>query len=177
MQQGSDRGIPAKRAGDTFETFRLELNASMKPALEACERVASGEDWCALLVGGYGTGKTHLSIAAMNASGLSSRFWKVPDYLEFVKHMAFDRGLALEDVLNPYRTGNFLLVLDDLGVENPTDWAHEQLYRVLDSRSDSRLPTIITSNVPPGRLDPRIMSRYANGLVVCKGKDMRRGKS
>lgn len=167
-------GVPSSRASDTFETFEIKRNPTMKPALEACKRVASGDNWCALMVGGYGTGKTHLAIAAMNEYELSSRFWKVPDYLEFVKHMAFDRNFPLDDVIGPYRTGRFLLVLDDLGVENHTDWASEQLYRVLDSRYDNRLPTIVTSNVPPARLDPRIMSRYAEGLIVCKGRDVRR---
>ncbi len=69
---------------------------------------------------------------------------------------------------------NRLVVLDDLGTEKMTEWASEQLYRVLDGRYDRGLPTIITSNVQSDSLDPRILSRYAEGLVVCNGKDVRR---
>jgi hypothetical protein len=33
-----------------------------------------------MLIGGYGTGKSHLAIAAMQQYGLrQARFWKVPD--------------------------------------------------------------------------------------------------
>jgi DNA replication protein DnaC len=66
------------------------------------------------------------------------------------------------------------VVFDDLGAENQTDWAAEQLYRVLDARYDAHLPTIITSNAAQSRLDGRLLSRYAEGLVVCRGEDVRR---
>ena len=170
-------GVPVGRIMDTFESFDLKLNPGMKAALERCQKVGAGEEWCAFLTGGYGTGKTHLAIGAMHVFGMSrSYFWKVPDYLDWLKRMAFDQGHSLDDLTKSYRGTPFLLVLDDLGAENPTDWAHEQLYRVLDARCDMKLPTILTTNTTPDRIDGRIQSRYAEGLVVCKGADVRRTK-
>lgn len=126
-------------------------------------------------MGNPGNGKTHLAVAAMKGYGLMrSYFWKVPDYLDFLKRMAYDRGIPIEDVTRSYRSGNALVVFDDLGVENRTEWANEQLYRVLDARYEERIPTIITTNQARDRIDARIMSRYAEGLVVCAGKDLRR---
>ncbi len=168
-------GVPLSRTYNTFENFDLAANPSMGKALEACQSVAQGNDWCAFLAGGYGTGKTHLAIAAMNEYGMShSYFWKVPDYLDWLKVWAFDKGYTLDELTRSYRNSPFLLVMDDLGVENSTDWANEQLYRILDARCDNRLPTILTTNVAPNRIDGRILSRYASGLVPCEGKDQRR---
>lgn len=171
------KGVPAKRwADNTFETFDLGLNAGMKDAYEQCEAVSARRAWCALLVGQPGNGKTHLAIAAMHRFGPAAYFWKVPDYLDWLRHMRFDREFNEFELTRAYRSDDFLLVLDDLGVEKQTDWADEQLYKVLDSRYDNELPTIITSNQVADRIDPRLKSRYASGLVVCIGKDLRRTK-
>lgn len=167
-------GIPPSRAADTFESFELGRNPALKPALAACKAVADGETWCALLVGEYGTGKTHLAVAALRQFGRGS-FWKVPDVLDWLRRNAYgDQGVGIEDALRPFREGTGLLVLDDYGTEKTTDWAAEQLYRILDSRYEAQLPTIITTNADFTVLDGRIRSRFAEGTVVCKGADMRR---
>ncbi len=168
-------GVPLARLSDSFENFDLKLNPKMQVAYDRCYGVATGMFWGALLAGDYGTGKTHLAVAAMNLYGIHrSYFWKVPDYLDWLRQKAFDEGIPLDTLTRSYRSSPFLLVLDDLGVENQTDWAHEQLYRVLDSRCDAKLPTILTTNQPPTRIDGRLQSRYADGLVVCRGEDVRR---
>ena len=168
--------MPVKRARDSFTSFNLGSNPTMREAFDQCLAVAAGKARCALLVGTPGNGKSHLAIAAMNRFGMQrSMFWKVPDYLAWLRRMVYDEGRLIDDILRPYREQDFLLVLDDLGAENTTDWASEQLYRVLDSRCDEELPTIITTNQPPDRIDGRLLSRYAEGLVVCAGKDLRRG--
>ena len=170
--RGRTRGIPLGREDNSFENF--EATPEMNLALAQCRKVARGEARCALLQGSFGNGKTHLAIAALREWGSleTGYFWKVPDWLAMVKRRSFDEGEPLGNVLNPARA-NTLIVFDDLGAENQTDWAAEQLFRVLDARYDSRAPTIITSNKPLGQLDPRIVSRYRAGLVVCAGEDRR----
>ena len=167
------RGIPITRLGDTFDSFDLLLNPSMEKARDRCRAVAAGEEWCALLSGSLGSGKTHLAIAALNQRSTFGYFWKVPAFLAWIRRSVFDEGYRIEEITASYREGDGLIVFDDLGTENPTDWACEQLYLVLDSRYDLKLPTIITTNREMGRLDPRILSRYRSGLVVCEGKDVR----
>ena len=168
-------GVLRARAGDTFETFHLKANPGMLKALEQVQRVARGEAKNAVLAGPPGTGKTHLAVAAMNEYGMNrSYFWKVPDFLEWLRMVSYGEKLGVIRALKSYVEQDFLLVLDDLGVEKETDWVDEQLYRVLDARADGGLPTIITTNRPVNRIDERLLSRYARGLVVCLGKDMRR---
>src|SRR3990167_5682887 len=42
-------GIPDRLALATFDAFDLALNPGMRAAKEACQAVAAGERWCALL--------------------------------------------------------------------------------------------------------------------------------
>lgn len=166
--------VPARLASNTFESFDLKANPGMREARDRCVGVADGRYWCALLAGTPGNGKTHLAIAAMNRYGLlRSMFWKVPEYLAWLRRMSIENGHSLDALTRPYREDDILLVFDDLGVEKASDWVGEQLYRVLDARYESRLPTIITTNHGSKDIDPRIISRYSPGLVVCAGKDLR----
>jgi len=163
------KGIPPGRESDTFDSFDLELAPEMREPYEQCRKVAAGEAWCAFLLGPTGNGKTHLAIAALQET--DGYFWKAPDLLAFLRRR-IDVGDA-DDIVDRYRESTALLVLDDLGVENPTEWAHEQLYRILDARSDRRAPTIITSNQHKQGINERIRSRYREGYVACAGKDQR----
>ena len=52
-----------------------------------------------------------------------------------------------------------LLILDDLGVENPSAWAQEKLFQLLNHRYSYELPTVITTNVDLDKFDARIRSR------------------
>lgn len=150
----------------------------MRPAFEQCLAVADGREWCALLAGGVGNGKTHLATAALLrwferwGTGV---FWKVPDFLDWLRRTAFggQGSPELDDLLRPYREDPHLVVFDDLGAENRTDWAAEQLYRVLDARYEGRLPTIITTNLGSNGMDSRLYSRFHEGLVICKAPDVR----
>lgn len=165
-------GIPSRRLDNTFETFDLKRAPFMAPAMQQAKRVAAGEAWCAFLQGKSDVGKTHLAIAAMHAyhdGGLErSRFWTVPDFLEHIRRYCVREHWEPNVLLRDYMERDILLVLDDLGVENATDWAAEQLYRVINARRDNELPTIVTSNLSLADVGERIVSRLKTGLVVCR---------
>ena len=166
-------GIPPERADQTFATFDLLRNPEMRRAHDRCWAVAHNREWCAVLSGGYGTGKTHLAIAALNEMG-RGRFWKVPDLLDWLRREGYgERGIGIDAALSALREMPVLLVLDDLGAEKTTEWAAEQLYRILDARYEARRPTIITSNHPWSQMDGRLKSRYGKGLILCVGTDQR----
>lgn len=76
-----------------------------------------------------------------------------------------------------------LLVLDDMGVEKATDWAVEQLTKLVDARVNAGLPTIVTSNLSLGQLaeqwggisGERLVSRLAGACerIEVTGVDRR----
>ncbi len=60
-----------------------------------------------------------------------------------------------------------LLVLDDLGSEKQSEWADQELFRLIDHRANDGKPVIITSNVPMEALKMRcrISSRLGDMCV------------
>lgn len=71
------------------------------------------------------------------------------------------------DALKSYK----LLVIDDLGVERDSDYAAEQVFSIIDARTRSKLPLIVTTNLtieelkkPDTRKNARIYDRI---LELC----------
>jgi len=60
-----------------------------------------------------------------------------------------------------------LLILDDLGAENSTDWAREKIYEIIDSRYRDKKPIIITTNL---KLE-QLMEKLAGGDRVYRTYD------
>jgi DNA replication protein DnaC len=59
-----------------------------------------------------------------------------------------------------------LLILDDLGTQSSTEWAQEKLFQIFNYRYNSRLPTVVTSNLELEAIDIRIRSRLADPDLV-----------
>ncbi len=74
-----------------------------------------------------------------------------------------------------------LLVLDDLGVEKPTDFAREKLNTIIDYRFNQGLALVVTMNIQidkiPGDEKHRISSRLqrfrAGKVVALEGQEYR----
>lgn len=178
--RSSASGIPTKRLTDRFENYHPERDG-MQEALQLVKDVADGKAWCCALLGDGDLGKTHLAIAAMHAFHdgglLRSVFWTVPDFLEWLRVRRYGQDRqerSIMDIASAYLEQDILLVLDDLGTENATDWAYEQLYRVINARRDNQLPTIVTSNLGLDALDKRLLARLKPGLVVCRKQEAKR---
>lgn len=101
------------------------------------------------LEGPCGTGKTHLAIAialAIINTGVPVICKTSIDILSDIKR-CYERNSEVteEEVLEAYKTVD-LLIIDDLGKEQVTEWSVPVLYSILNERYEALLPTIITTN-------------------------------
>lgn len=133
--------------------YTFELDDGTNPAMKYAHRYV--EHWAImrecgqglLLWGGIGTGKTFA--AACIAHALTEQ--SVPVLMtNFSKILNSLSGMFSEDK-NKYLASfrNFsLLIINDLGIERNSEYALEQVCNIVDSRYLSRLPFIITTNLP-----------------------------
>lgn len=184
-RSGELRGCPPKKWGKTFESF--DVTPGTSAAFAASRKYAEKPiGWCLMLIGPYGTGKTHLAYAAANyrrVNGLPYRMLTAPALMAQLKNSIDEKRRSIEtmapmaygpeDWVRVYSETKALLIIDDFGAQQDTEWATAQLFAILNARYDAELPTLITTNLTPEHLDPRIASRCRSGIIMCKGPDQR----
>ncbi|PFG13049.1 ATP-binding protein [Bacillus sp. es.036] len=172
---------------ENYEPTNKQLIDAKETVEEFVKEFKSSNPENLLLAGSYGTGKSHLSYAAVRAlldKGYSGLFLSVPKLLTKIKdtynsHSEFSEAELLEAVEKVD-----LLVLDDIGTEytnakNKNDnWTQTKLFEVMDSRAGKH--TIFTTNLSSDELSKKVnernFSRMMDGTTVLKmtGKDYRR---
>lgn len=151
-------------ARQTFETFDIRgRSATVRSAYYGAMQFADEPRGWLILHGDKGTGKTHLSNAVANQrADRHVLAMTVPDLLDTLRS-GFDSGDFQELKDLTYQVD--LLILDDLGTENSTAWAYEQLFQILNHRYNQILATVISFNGQPEDLDQRIASRMRDRSV------------
>lgn len=147
--------IPPRYLNKTFDDYKTD-NSNR-------EAVTFAKQALNLKIGAYfygecGTGKTFLaSIIAQDflKAGKSVVFIKVPSLLDDIKATFNGNGSEL-DLLDELQAAQ-LVVLDDFGMEKPTQWAGSTLCKVLDMRYDNPSGrTIVTSNLSINELERQL---------------------
>ena len=162
----------------TFENFQprgmIGLSPRQADSLElaynhARQYAQSLKGWL-LLQGGYGCGKTHLAAAIANFAvslGVPALFITVPDLLDTLRFAYDDPEATFEERFDDIRQAP-LLVMDDFGTQNATNWAQEKLFQILNYRYINHLPLVITTNLPLDDIEPRIRSRFMDPQLVTR---------
>ena len=162
-------GNLAAFAEKVFHNFEIatdihtpEEQQSLNLAVDVAWRFSQAPDGWLLFEGTYGCGKTHLAAAIGNEClqrGDSVLFITVPDLLDHLRAAYGPSSeIGYDETFDQMRNAP-ILILDDLGVENPSPWAQEKLFQLLNHRYSHQMPTIITTNADINVLDPRIRSR------------------
>lgn len=159
----------------TFETFKSagrgndqDGNKTLEVAFNTAKNYAHHLNGWLLLMGSYGTGKTHLAAAIANevvALGIETLFLTVPDLLDWLRYSYGSTETTYEERFEEIRNIRFL-VLDDLGTQNTTAWAREKLFQIINHRYTHHLPTVLTTNLALSQIDERVSSRLQDRELV-----------
>lgn len=137
------------------------------------------------LVGPVGSGKTHNGWAALWSIALHHARLGQRFTFDKVSHPDFNQAMRPHaDGSHLYALAEYqqvdLLLFDDLGTGQVTDWSTDTLFRLIDTRWSERRPMIFTSNMTAGELrkvlDDRLRSRLSAATQVeLEDVDHRRG--
>ncbi|HZS88366.1 MAG TPA: ATP-binding protein [Chloroflexota bacterium] len=150
----------------TFSSF--QVLPDLEQAFAFAQTWASDPTGWLVLLGGVGTGKTHLAAAIGNyrlEAGEPVLFMLVPDLLDHLRStFAPSSEVQFDELFETVRDVP-LLILDDLGTQVTTAWATEKLFQLLNHRYIAKLPTVITTNVELHELGERLASRMSDRSV------------
>jgi len=161
-----DSGIRGRFLNRTFETFQVnDVNkhayrvakdyadnfALMLPKkspnviIQPPEKEPNG----LFFTGSYGTGKTHLAAAIANKllrEGVPVICMTMIDLLARIKQ-TYDRSdeATEADIMRIYEEVP-LLVIDDIGSEQPTEWGATTIYAIINARYEAYMPIVVTTN-------------------------------
>lgn len=190
-------GLPEKYRGKTFVNFRTDVYtdpAGMEDKLRRIhrfiDRLAEGHAMGNLVLRGFvGRGKTHLSVAIANACidrGLSVVYRRTDDLLDLIRLSKFERGQDSEETIRTFDLlqNCDLLILDDFGAEPRTEFAIDELTRLIEERNLRNRSWIINTNLELNDIetlyDPRLMERITEKATVFRleaPESLRRGEA
>ena len=137
----------------TFENSDPNLNkAAFRVAKRYADNFSAESGTLVLYSQGYGCGKTHLAACVANHVLHQLRrpvlFKKARDLLLEIRSTFSERGTDTEAHILDQVLSVELLILDDVGVDNPSLWIESTYWTVFDRRVEWQLPTIVTANYP-----------------------------
>lgn len=162
--------IPRQFANSTLREFKKRkgteaaFQAVKDWILNMDENLKTGQGL--ILSGPTGSGKTHLAVAAIKAcmqKGYTAAFWSVAENLD---RMMPGHGEEWEyAALMEKACRAQVLLLDDLGVEKPSDWTQKQLTIIIDSRYRDKKPIFATTNCKANEMQEHLGDRAFSRLV------------
>jgi DNA replication protein DnaC len=171
-----------------FENFNLEYyslssanadehynNAqkALKASQEFTDNVIDNPHEVGLLfTGPVGSGKSFLAASIANVlieKQCRILFLIVPDLLDELRATYSNKKETTEfDLLDIARTVP-ILILDDLGAHNYTEWSRNRIYSILNYRMNEQLPTIITTNLDFDDIEQYLGERTCSRLLqMCR---------
>lgn len=171
-------GVPKRFYDKTFEGFEAitEKAAARRDAVrDYADGLASGETTNSLiLVGKVGNGKTHLACALI--SHIIEKAGKVPKYMTFSELVrsvkeSWKSGSEISEA-DVYR--NFakpdLVVIDEVGIQNFTEFEQTVAYEAINARYLDEKPTVLITNLAAKDLSSALGDRVVDRLREGGGK-------
>lgn len=176
--------IPERYRTKTLDNFNAigghqSLGRGLATARRYVEEYPIGtEGRGVLMVGTVGVGKTHLAVGIMRElvlqKGARGRFCDFRDLLSQVKRTFSDKSRSEAEILDPIFAAD-VLVLDELGAVQATDWTFDAVERIINGRYNDNRCTIITTNLP--NLGPGAAAGDGGGLDYGRAASAVRGET
>jgi len=136
-------------------------------------------DHSLILIGGVGTGKTHLAVALCLAAVEFGRMTILTTLSEIIREVKsswknkatdeFGRQMTEQEVIDKYSTVNFL-VIDEIGSQYGSDSERIVISEIINNRYNSTRPTVIIGNITLSQaqeyLGERVIDRLKDGGEV-----------
>lgn len=153
----------------TLKNYTPQTASQLKAlewAVQYCKSFDPKTSQNALFQGTYGLGKSHLSVGIVRyllKQGYTCIFTSVPKLFTKIKS-TYDKnsGTREHELLEALELAD-LLVLDDLGAEQASDWQLSKLFEVIDTRAGK--PTIYTTNHNSMTLAEQVGNRNFDRLL------------
>lgn len=164
--------IPARFADMTIRSWLPEGDAQERIKTIGGRYVSDVDKRCAegtnlLLLGGVGTGKTHLACGighAFIAQGRAVKYIRARDMIGLLRDTwRRDSEKTERQVLTALWEVD-LLIVDEVGAQFDTDAERQQLFDVFDGRYERMNPTIVVSNLSASGLMKAIGERSFDRL-------------
>ncbi len=167
-------GIPRRFLDRTFAGYEADT-PEQRQALAVCRAYAAsfGElmdrGSCLLLVGGPGTGKTHLAcaiLASVIRAGYTGLFMSVSAALRMIRDAYSPRAQRSESESFSLLTAPDLLVLDEVGVAIGNETKRRaMLFDVLNTRYAEMRPTLLIGNLTATEMEAYLGERIMDRLL------------
>jgi len=144
-------GVPPRYqfcAFDSFNPINESVSLAKTIAMKFVEEYPP--DFGLLIMGPCGGGKTHLAVSILREliyqQQTEAVFYDFRDLLKKIQNSYDSVSQSSEvEILDPVLNSE-VLVLDDLGVERPTEWVRDMFAYIINTRYNRKLATVITTN-------------------------------
>lgn len=143
-------GVPKRLIVDAFEKEWLPFFGK-REALSFIEGELAKTPWV-YFEGDVGTGKTYTAIKVLIEAVINDFSAYFTTTIDMFSNLRPGSLYDTETLMKHLKTVD-VLILDDLGQEKNSEWTQEKIYSVINSRWQSGIPTIFTSNHEMARLE------------------------
>lgn len=171
--------IPPKFKGKTFDNFEAvnaKAEARKQSIMEYADIVSSDDHQgrSLIMVGKLGNGKTHLACAMLNAvirrTNMPCEYMSFSELVRRIKDSWKSGSEETEEQVYRGIARPHLVVIDEVGMQNFTDFEQVVAYEAINARYLAEKPTVLITNLQAKDLSATIGERAVDRLRENGGK-------